>query len=86
MTGARALISVGIAGIEQRCYDPARGGLAHLGADHEVARGTLRAPVKHPIFGRVSPPGGIMSAPFSSGLTGPSMASPGNPHQPLAAP
>jgi hypothetical protein len=119
------------------CYDPVRGGLAHLGADHEVARvavgqpatlslalrlatgallltaaevddvkvghaaqGTLRAPVKHPIFGRASawlaaqnrptdPPGltgGTMSAPFSSGLTRPFDGEPGNPKQPLAAP
>jgi hypothetical protein len=41
MTGAWALIAVGIAGIEQRCYDPVRRGLVHLGAGHEVARVTV---------------------------------------------
>jgi hypothetical protein len=65
-----------------------------------AAQGTLRAPVKHPIFGRASvwlaaqnrptdPPGltgGTMSAPFSSGLTTPFDGEPGNPKQPLAAP
>ena len=91
MTGAPALIAVSIAGIEQRCYDPARCSPVHLGAGHEVARvmvgqsatlsfalrlaarallltatevddvkvshagkRTLRASVKHLIFGRAS--------------------------------
>jgi hypothetical protein len=38
MTRARALLTVGIAGIEQRRYDPPRCGLAQLGVRHEVAR------------------------------------------------
>src|ERR1700738_2770599 len=37
MTGARALITVGIAGIEQYRDDPSRGDLAHFGAGREVA-------------------------------------------------
>jgi hypothetical protein len=38
MTGTRALIAVGIAGIEQRSYNSVRCGLVHLGAGHEVTR------------------------------------------------
>ena len=44
MTGAPALITVGIAGTEQCRNDPSRCGLAHFGAGHEALCVTVGQP------------------------------------------
>jgi hypothetical protein len=44
MTGARKLVAASVTGIEQHRDDPARRGLVHLGADHEMTRVAVSQP------------------------------------------